>query len=187
MLLLAGGKSGRAEAAHTSVWVQLLVNARVRVGAVWGRKVCVALQRCVLFSHPCWLQTMSCPYLDCNMTYTLKTAAASSSRATGEGRAALFAHQLGNPASPGKACRDPNWLLDWDSESEREAVICLPLPSSQEIQTSSISQATAHWSGERVSGNGSHIPTGAHAHARAHARRRRRGRGIVPAPLRLRC
>lgn len=75
MLLLAGGESGRAEAPLTSVWVQLLGNACVHVEAVWGRKVRVAPLRCVLFSHPCWLQTMSWPYLDCNVTYTLKTAA----------------------------------------------------------------------------------------------------------------
>lgn len=150
-------------------------------GACGTAEVCVILTSLLAANN-----VMSPPGLQRDI-HLKKTAAASGSRAMGEGRAALFAHQLGNPASPGKACRDPNWLLDWDSESEREAVICLPLPSRQEIQTLSISQAIAQWSGERVSGNGSHIPTGAHAHGRAHARRQRRGRGIVPAPLQLRC
>lgn len=134
---------------------------------------------------------MSCPYLDCSMTYILKTTATTSCRATGEGRAALFDHHLGNPASPSKACRDPNWLLDWDSESEREAVICLPLPSSQEIQTPSISQATAHSSRKRVSANCSHVQTEihtrTHTRTRAHTQGERWERRIVPAPLRLRC
>lgn len=149
-------------------------------GACGTAEVCVILTSLLAANN-----VMSLPGLQRDTH--LKNSSSNSSRATREGRAALFAHQLGNPASPGKACRDPNRLLDWDSESEREAVICLPLPSSQEIQTSSISQATAHWSGERVSGNGSHIPTGAHAQARAHARSQRRERGIVPAPLQLRC
>lgn len=106
MLLLAGGKSGRAEAAHRSVCVQLLVNARVRVGAVWGRKVRVALLRCVLFSHPCWLQTMSCPYLDCNVTYTLKTTAAAAS-STERRQSCSFCSSVRNPCQPWQSMPGP--------------------------------------------------------------------------------
>lgn len=116
--------------------------------------------------------TMSCPCQDRSVAYTLNTMA-TSYRATGEGRAALFEHGLGDAASPGKACRDPNWLLDWDSGSEREAVIHLPLPSSQEIQTPSISQATAHWS-QRIA----HTYRQKRTPARTHARVRTRGRTL---------
>lgn len=134
---------------------------------------------------------MSLLYLACNMTHAVKTAAPTSSRATGEGRAALFAHQLGNHANPSKARRDRNQLLDWDSGSEREAIIRLPLPSSQEIQTPSISQATAHSNRKSVSEALARPGSGAHPRAqarpRAHTQGEHQGQRIVPAPLRLRC
>lgn len=50
MLLLAGGESGRAEAAHTSVWVQLLVSACAHV-ELSGAGRCVWHCRGVCYSH----------------------------------------------------------------------------------------------------------------------------------------
>lgn len=107
MLLLAGGKSGRAEAAHTSVWVQLLGNACVRVEAVWGRKVRVALLRCVLFSHPCWLQTMSCPLPGLQRDIHLKNSSNNKLQSHGRRQSCSFCSSVRKPCQPWQSMPGP--------------------------------------------------------------------------------